>query len=52
MSTMTVLARTTRAEWSRIWSVRSSWIVAGVTALVVVVFGTIVGYETSGGPRR
>ena len=28
MSTATVLARTGRAEWSRIWSVRSSWILA------------------------
>lgn len=38
-----VLAHTVRAEWLRIWSVRSSWTLAGVTALAVVGFGAMVG---------
>lgn len=46
MSTAAVLARTSRAEWSRIWSVRSSWLFALVLAVVVVGFGTIVGAES------
>jgi ABC-2 type transport system permease protein len=50
MSTTTVLARTGTAEWFRIWSVRSSWVFALVTAVVVVGFGTIIGYDVAGDP--
>lgn len=49
MSTTTVLARTSRAEWSRIWTVRSSWIFALVTAAAVVGLGTLIGYDVSHG---
>ncbi len=42
----TALTRSTHAESSRIWSVRSSWILAVVTALAVVGFGTLVGYTS------
>ena len=42
----THLARVTAAEWSRIWSVRSSWILASVTAAAVIAFGALVGYST------
>lgn len=45
MSTGLVLARTGRAEWGRIWSVRSSWILAFVTAVAVVGLGTIIGLD-------
>ena len=45
MSTTTVLARTCRAEWTRIWSVRSSWVLALVTAVAVVGIGTLIGYR-------
>jgi hypothetical protein len=50
MSTTTVLARSARAEWSRIWSVRSSWILAVVTAVAVVGLGTIIGIDSSDDP--
>ena len=53
MSTATLLTRTSRAEWARIWSVRSSWIFALVTAVAVVGLGTIIGADAtdgSGGP--
>ena len=55
MSTATALARNGRAEWSRIWSVRSSWILALVTAAAVVGLGALIGNDTansaSGVPR-
>ncbi len=50
MTAGAVLVRTGTAEWHRIWSVRSSWILAGVTVLAVLGFGTLVGYSTSGDP--
>lgn len=50
MSTPTVLARASHAEWSRIWSVRSSWVLAAVTAVVVVGLGTLIGYDASDDP--
>lgn len=43
-----VLTHTSRAEWSRIWSVRSSWILALVTAVAVIGLGTIIGLDVSG----
>jgi hypothetical protein len=50
MSTATILTRTGTAEWSRIWSVRSSWVFALVTAVVVVGFGTIIGFDAADDP--
>ena len=50
MSTTTVLARTGRAEWSRIWSVRSSWMFTAVTALAVVGLGLLVGLDARSNP--
>jgi ABC-2 type transport system permease protein len=50
MSTMTVLARTGRAEWSRIGSVRSSWIFALVTAVAVIGLSTIIGLDAADDP--
>jgi ABC-2 type transport system permease protein len=50
MSTSAVLARTGRAEWSRIWSVRSSWIFALVTAVAVVGIGAIIGADAADDP--
>ena len=49
-NTTTALARTSRAEWSRIWTVRSSWAFAVLTAVAVVGLGTIIGYGTSNDP--
>lgn len=50
MSTPTVLARNGNAEWSRLWSVRSTWILAATTALVVLGFGTIMGFDVKNDP--
>lgn len=47
MSAPTVV-RTGRAEWTRFWSVRSSWIFAAVTAVVVVGFAMLLGADASG----
>ena len=47
MSAATVAVRSARAEWSRIWSVRSSWVLAVVTAVAVVGLGTIIGYDSA-----
>jgi hypothetical protein len=49
-STGTVLVHTGRAEWSRIWSVRSSWVLALVTTLAVVGIGTIIGSDGAADP--
>jgi len=50
MSTAIVLARTSRAEWSRIWSVRSSWILTAVTAVAVIGIGSLIGHDAAGDP--
>ncbi len=49
-TTPSALARTGRAEWSRVWSVRSSWILALLTAAAVVGLGTLVGLDAAGDP--
>ncbi|EAP98469.1 hypothetical protein JNB_15933 [Janibacter sp. HTCC2649] len=46
----TVLARASRAEWSRIWSVRSSWAFAGLIGLAVVGLGVLAGIDASDSP--
>lgn len=50
MSTSTVLARASRAEWTRLWTVRSSWIVVMVTAAAVVGIATIIGFDVADDP--
>lgn len=50
MSATTVLARAGSAEWGRIWSVRSSWALALVTAVAVVGLGVVVGLDAAGDP--
>jgi len=47
VSTATLLARTARAEWARIWSVRSSWVLALVTAVAVLGLGAIIGSDAA-----
>ena len=47
MSTTTVLSRTCRAEWGRIWTVRSSWVLALVSAVAVVGLGVLIGYDVA-----
>lgn len=43
-----VLLRTVRAEWSRIWTVRSSWWFALALTVVVLGIGTILGVDVHG----
>ncbi|HEX5916731.1 MAG TPA: hypothetical protein VFY76_02705 [Nocardioides sp.] len=50
MSPALTLARAGRAEWSRIWTVRSSWIFAVALLVVVVGFGTVIGNDAAGDP--
>ena len=47
MSTPSALARNCRAEWSRIWSVRSSWVLALLTTVAVVGVGALIGQDTA-----
>lgn len=49
MSTV-ALTRTGRAEWRRIWSVRSSWLFALANALVVAGFASIIGSDAAADP--
>ncbi|HSF97937.1 MAG TPA: hypothetical protein VLA55_04530 [Ornithinibacter sp.] len=50
ISSAAMLAAAARAEWARIWSVRSSWAIALITAGAVVGVGVIIGLEASGDP--
>ena len=45
--TATILVRTSRAEWSRISSLRSSWVLAAATAIAVVGLGALIGVDTA-----
>jgi len=47
---MTLLARTSRAEWARIWSVRSSWAFVAAIGFVVLGLGTILGLDAADDP--
>lgn len=38
-----------RSEWSKFWSLRSSWITLGVAVILLVVFGAIAAYTYSPG---
>jgi hypothetical protein len=47
---MTALRRAAGAEWARIWSVRSSWALLLVTAVVAIGLGTIIGSDAADDP--
>ncbi|MDZ5660214.1 hypothetical protein SFC79_00430 [Nocardioides sp. S-58] len=49
-SAATVLARTCRAEWSRLWTVRSTWWFALATAVTVLGLGLVLGIDVSDAP--
>lgn len=49
-SPVQVLARTCRAEWSRLWTVRSTWWFALATAAAVLGIGTVLGIDVHGDP--
>ncbi len=48
--TAAVLARSSRAEWSRIWTVRSSWLFAAATAVAVVGLSALIGFDAADDP--
>ena len=50
MSTASLLARTAHAEWLRVRTVRSSWLLAGTTALAVLGIATLIGLDASQSP--
>jgi ABC-2 type transport system permease protein len=47
---VTTLARSSRAEWVRIWSVRSSWILVLATAAAVIGIGALIGADAASDP--
>jgi hypothetical protein len=47
VSTSAIVVRTSRAEWSRIWSVRSSWVLTLAVTVVVVGFGAVIGLDVA-----
>jgi len=49
--TATVLWRASRAEWSRIWSVRSSWVFLCLIVLAVIGLGVLVGIDVANNPE-
>jgi len=46
----TVLGRASHAEWSRIWSVRSSWVFVCALAFAVVGLGVLGGIDVANSP--
>jgi hypothetical protein len=51
MSTVRVtFARVIHSEWTKIWSLRSTWLVLGVTALLTVGFAGAIGWATRNEP--
>ncbi|GAB4068573.1 hypothetical protein GCM10028777_28070 [Angustibacter speluncae] len=50
-TTARVLARAAAAEWTRTWTVRSSWVFLVTTALVVLVVSTVGATDLREGPR-
>ena len=48
MSSTLVLARTCRAEWTRLWTVRGTWWFAIVAAVAMVGLGLIAGNDAAG----
>ncbi len=49
MSAPVILARTARAEWSRPWTVRSTWFLAAAVSLGVVGLGALAGVDAAQG---
>ena len=50
MSTTVVLTRTGAAEWSRLWTVRSTWWCVILTTLVVLGISTLIGIDLRDAP--
>lgn len=52
MGDLPLLGATARAEWSRIWSVRSSWTLVLVTAAAVLGLATLIGADAAQNPSN
>ncbi len=50
MSAAAVLARAGRAEWTRIWSVRSSWVLTICLSLFIIGIGVLAGIDAANNP--
>lgn len=48
---VTTLRRAAAAEWSRIWSVRSSWALLAATAFVTIGLGMVIGQDAANEPE-
>lgn len=46
-----LMARTCRAEWSRLWTVRSTWWFALATAVTVLSLGVVLGLDVQSEPE-
>jgi hypothetical protein len=49
---VTALARTCAAEWTRLWTVRSSWWFLLVAAVAMVGLGLLLGFESAADPAH
>jgi ABC-2 type transport system permease protein len=46
-----VFARTCAAEWTRLWTVRTSWYFLAGAAVAMVGIGTLAGFDAAGSPN-
>lgn len=49
MSALVIVVRTCRAEWARLWSVRSTWFLTAAVALAVLGLGAVAGVDAARG---
>lgn len=49
-TTARVLARTCRAEWTRLWTVRTTWWFAAAATVAMVGLGLVAGNDAAGNP--
>ena len=50
VSTVHVFIRASAAEWSRLWTVRGTWLFVAVATLVMLGLGTALGFEAAADP--
>lgn len=49
---MVALTRTCRAEWARLWTVRTTWWFAAVTSVAALGLGVLLGTDAASGPTE
>lgn len=50
ISKLRVFARTCAAEWTRLWTVRGTWLFMGAMTVVMLGLGTALGFEAAADP--